>query len=334
MLAFAAIVTFATSTSAQQAGPYSGYSGITEGAVDNPIARSAISIFESRVVDYAPAPGVGSSLNDPSSGFASLGDLYSPIARPEGLGGFDKRYQPEIGTEPTNAHAGSFTDLYGGDVNDTSDTYGFIGIDQPGSITLGFDSPIVNGIGADFAVFENGFGFGGSTSLFAEFAFVEVSSNGSDFLRFPSISLNTAASAGSGAFQGFDVSNVYNLAGKHASNWGTPFDLEELQSDTLVLSGVLDLNNIGYVRLVDVVGSGELLDENGFPIDGISRDSLGNPILDNWVTANSAGFDYVGLSTGAIGVLNVSAIPEPSAFALLGFVTVGVSLRRKRTSKG
>lgn len=268
--------------------------------------------------------------NTPNTGISSLGELYSPVARPSDLTGFDKRYQPAIGSEPSGAHAGAVTDPFAGDLYNSSDTYGFIGIDNPGSITLGFDNPIFNGDGADFAVFENGFSFGGSTSLFAEFAFVEVSTNGSDFLRFASISLNDGASAGAGSFQSFDVSNVYNLAGKHAANWGTPFDLDELSNDTMVLDGILDLNQINYVRLVDVVGSGELLDDLGNPIDGVARDSLGNPILDNWVSFDSAGFDYVGLSTGAIGLLNVSAVPEPSAFALLGCISFGLITRRRR----
>ncbi|MDM4018982.1 PEP-CTERM sorting domain-containing protein [Roseiconus lacunae] len=318
---------------AQQNGPYSGISGVTDGAIDNPIARSELSVFESRVVDYSPAPGVGDRLVSPTTGFASLGDLYSPIARPDGLTGFDKRYQPDVGSEPSSFHAGSVTDPYAGNVFDNSDTYGFIGIDMPGTITLGFDKAIANGDGADFAVFENGFGLGGNTSLFAELAFVEVSSNGSDFLRFPSISLNTAPTAGAGTFQGFDMSNVYNLAGKHANNWGTPFDLDELSTDALVLSGVLDLNNINYVRLVDVVGSGELVDESGNSIAGISRDSQGNAILDNWVTFDSGGFDYVGLPTGAVGVINVSAVPEPSALAALGGLSFGMMLRRRRRNR-
>ena len=44
--------------------------------------------------------------------------------------------------------------------------------DAPGFLTVTFPTGIRDGAGADFAVFENGFGFGGPTSLFAELAFV------------------------------------------------------------------------------------------------------------------------------------------------------------------
>lgn len=318
------------------AGPFSGISGVTPGAPDNPIARSQITIFESTVVSYAPAPGVGANFQAYQTGFATLGDLYSPVASPNGSNvPFDRRYQPQMGTEPSSLHNGSASNRpFGGDIHDPTDTYGFIGIDQPGSITLGFSVNIFDGAGADFAVFENGFSFGGANSLLAELAYVEVSSNGIDFARFDSISLNTAATTIAGTFQGYDMTNVYNLAGKHASNWGTPFDLVDLSSHTLVTSGLLDLSAVRYVRLVDVIGSGPLYDSNGDMIAGLSRDSLGNPILDNWVTFDSGGFDYLGLRTGAVGVLNASAVPEPSTWALcvIGGGTLVAWRRRSRGS--
>ena len=53
-----------------------------------------------------------------------------------------------------------------------------------GQITLTFDQPIADGPGFDLAVFENSF-----SDTFLELAFVEVSTNGSDFVRFPAVSL-------------------------------------------------------------------------------------------------------------------------------------------------
>lgn len=313
-----------------QAGPYSSYSGVTAGAPDNPIARASVTAFESSIVNYAPSPGVGPNFSSPATALSSLGELYSPVVAPGGINApFNKAFAPQTGAEPNNFHAGSaVSDPFSGDLNSTTDTYGFIGIDAPGSITLGFAKPITNGAGADFAVFENAFAFGGATSLLAELAYVEVSSNGVDFLRFPSISLNTAPTTVSGAFQAYDATNIYNLAGKHASNWGTPFDLAELASDPLVTGGVVDITAINYVRLVDVVGSGELSDGAGGTLTGVARDSLGNAILDNWLTYDSAGFDYVSLATGAVGVLN--SVPEPSAATLVALCFGAVAARRRK----
>jgi len=193
---------------------------------------------------------------------------------------------------------------------------------SPGFLTVTSPTGIRNGTGHDFAVFENGFTFGtnanGVLGLFAEFAFVDVSTNGSDFARFQGISRNTAPLIVSGAFAGYDVTQVYNLAGKHASGFGTPFDLDELASNSLVVNGFLDLNNIQFVRLFDIPGNGSFLD------------SLGNPILDNWLTSGSGGFDFRLGSGRGVGVINVTAVPEPSTLGLLGMVGTCAALWRKR----
>jgi PKD repeat protein len=158
----------------------------------------------------------------------------------------------------------------------------------PGSLTLGFDVRIYNGLGPDFACFENG--FGSQTSIFAELGYVEVSTDGVTFVRFPSVSLSPEQVGGYGQI---DPTGVYNLVGKHANangnSWGTPFDLSDLAQMPEVLDGRVDLDNINFVRIVDIPGNGEF------------KDSLGNPIYDAWVTVGSGGVDFE-----ALGVLNGS----------------------------
>jgi hypothetical protein len=187
--------------------------------------------------------------------------------------------------------------------------------ESPGFLTMTFPHGVANGAGADFAVFENGFTFGSPNGLFADLAYVEVSTNGVDFARFPDLSLNTAPVQGSGAFAGYDMSNVWNLAGKHAQGYGTPFNLDDLLTNALVLSGQVNLNNIQYVKLVDIPGNGAF------------KDSLGNGILDNWLTSGTGGFDFrlpVGLGVGV-----VNAVPEANSVILLG-TALGINVLRGR----
>lgn len=307
------------------AGSYSLGTGTTPGAPDNPIAKNTITKFESSIYSYAPTPGVTASYN-PATGFGPLGDLYSPVERPVGTpAGFNSLYQPAAGTKPPFHSGGN----YSGNLNDTADSFGFIGIDQPGAITLRFDTYIYDGAGADFAVFENGIAhFSNTAWVSIDLAFVEVSSNGVDFIRFNSISTNSGFSSGSAGYAYYDVTNIYNLAGKHASGWGTPFDLGELAGHNLVLDGIVNLNEISYIRLVDVVGSGELRDADGNVISGIARDSQGNAILDNWVTYASGGFDYLGLNSGSVGAINY--IPETGSAALTIMAALAAGARRRR----
>lgn len=300
------------------AGSYTSYNG--GAGIDTPVPVSSITKWATTIADYSPAPGLGPSVRNSAatSGVFSLGDLYSATS------------PPVVGTEPNAFHAGSGTGNfhpYGGDVNDTTDTYGFIGIDAPGSVTFFYETGIYNGAGADLAVRENGFSSGPAPGFFAELAFVEVSSNGIDFARFPSISLNTTRVSTAGTFQMYDMTNVYNLAGKHGSSFATPFDLEDLATNSLVVGGTVNLANIRYVRLVDVVGNPDTSGAAG------ALDSLGNRILDNWTTYDSGGFDIsiVGGLPQAVGVLN--AVPEPSVAVLFCSAILPLMRRTRRDRK-
>lgn len=160
-------------------------------------------------------------------------------------------------------------------------SFDIVALGSGGSLTLRFDPPIENGEGWDFAVFENSF-----SDRYLELAYVEVSSNGVDFVRFDAISLTIDPVSG---FGNIDPTDVDNLAGKYRQGYGTPFDLEDISDKPGVLSGDVDLSSIAYVRIVDVVGDGSFLD------------SLERVIYDPYPTFGSAGFDLdaVGVSNGA-----------------------------------
>jgi hypothetical protein len=193
-----------------------------------------------------------------------------------------------------------------------------VSLGDGGSITLSFASPIANGPGADFAVFENGFlaGTAGMASL--ELAFVDVSSDGVNFFRFPSVSL-TQTTTPVGGFGLLDASNLHDLAGKYIAGFGTGFDLSELAG----VSPLLDVNHIIDVRITDVVGSID-------PRFG-TRDSLGNLINDPFTTPfASGGFDLNG-----VGVINMdAAVPEPTSLVLVALGTAGFLGTRRRRSSG
>lgn len=172
--------------------------------------------------------------------------------------------------------------------------YDIVSLGDSGHITLGFSLPIRDGDGPDFAVFENSI-----TSYFLELAFVEVSSDGVNFLRFPSHSLTPASiPAFPNATNGVDPTNLSGLAGKYRIGFGTPFDLSALRNHPD--SALLDFDAIRFVRILDIIGN------------GTQFDSHGNPIYDPHPTIGSAGFDL-----DAIGILN-QASPVPGSLKILG----------------
>jgi len=161
---------------------------------------------------------------------------------------------------------------------------GVISLGDGGMATLSFPDPISNGPGFDFAVFENAF-----NQSFLELAFVEVSSDGNRFVRFPSFS-NTDTSFQVGTFGAIDPTKIHNLAGKYRFGYGTPFELDDLKDSTGV-----DLTQITHVRIIDVVGS--------IQPDFASRDSRGIIINDPWNTPFAEG----GFDLDGVGVIHSNA---------------------------
>ena len=187
-------------------------------------------------------------------------------------------------------------------------TFHVLSLGDGGWIIVTFDLTIANGPGPDFVVWENGFvsrtpGFDLSL-LWAELMFVEVSTDGENFARFPSVCLNPEGHVG--GFGCIDPTYYHNVAGKHPNgndgrDEGTPFDLDDLQNDPLVIDGAVDLNNIQYVKLIDVVG------------DGSTFDSEGRPMLDPYPTPFGTG----GADLDAVAVLNVPCSNVPPDQPLL-----------------
>jgi hypothetical protein len=246
------------------------------------VNSTAIPADSPNIVAWASA--VGSVTRGPQD----ISDELSPLASfglESAVLGPANAYDPGGGFPPT----GSNTALSLGD---------------GGAITLLFSNPITDGPGWDFAIFENAF-----NDTFLELAFVEVSSDGTTFVRFPSSSL-TPSGPGSPQIDqtdpnnsAIDPTNIDGLAGKYRGGFGTPFDLALLPA-----TAGLDILRITHVRLVDVVG---IISTDPSLAAFRTFDTAGRVINDPWPTPFfSGGFDL-----DAVAVLH--QIPEPGAGALL-----------------
>lgn len=156
-----------------------------------------------------------------------------------------------------------------------------VSLGDSGYATLTFEHPIINGSGNDIAVFENSF-----SDTYLELGFVEVSSDGKHFSRFPTHSL-TQFTMQVGGFGSIYATEIDGFAGKYRQGYGVGFDLSDLTDTTNI-----DLNNIRFVRIIDCIGS----------IDTVhsTYDSYGNIVNDPFPTPFwNSGFDL-----DAIGVIH------------------------------
>lgn len=166
-----------------------------------------------------------------------------------------------------------------------ADLTGVVSLGDGGYEILQFPSPIIDGSGPDFAVFENGF-----NDTFLELAFVEVSSDGVHFFRFPAIS-NTDTTTQTNSFGSTNASQIHNLAGKYRGEYGTPFDLAEIADNTL-----LNKLAITHVKIIDVIGC--------IQKQYATRDANQHIVNDPWPTDfGSGGFDL-----DAVGVIHQQAV--------------------------
>ena len=186
-----------------------------------------------------------------------------------------ERGRQNITTPSVFASFGTEQDGIGAATEETGDV---VSLGDYGIAVLTFDIPIQNGDGYDFAVFENAL-----NNTFLEMAFVEVSSDGVNYFRFPCVSNSpTDVQVDNGG--SVNATLIHNLAGKYRAGWGTPFDLEELAG-----TEGLDVDNVTHIRLVDVVGC----------VDPryATRDSHGHIINDPYPTPfESSGFDLDGVA--------------------------------------
>ena len=162
-----------------------------------------------------------------------------------------------------------------------------VSLGDSGIAVISLDTPVVNGESWDFAIFENGF-----NDEFLELAFVEVSSDGENYFRFPAVSLTDTMNQVE-TFGTLDARKLHNFAGKYRVNYGTPFDIDSLENNDL-----LDKNNIRFIKIIDVVGS----------VDSryATYDSKGNKVNDPFPTPfNTGGFDL-----DAVGIIHQRSIDK------------------------
>jgi hypothetical protein len=221
---------------------------------------------------------------DPQVGFGSTKAIYkdSSIIKSWANSCKVKRgYQNYLDTSLGKASVGS--EFYG---TLAADGY-VISLGDSGIAILQFDNPISDKEGSDFCVFENGFIVNDTKGeSHAELAFVEVSSDGIIYHRFPAQCL-LDSNVQKGNFDGSAVSQIDGLAGKYISGYGTSFDLNIFAS----LSSI-NVLKITHVRIIDVVGNKDA--------ENPARDKNGRKIIDPWPTPfASSGFDL-----DAVGVIN------------------------------
>ncbi|MEI6085718.1 MAG: hypothetical protein WCS70_15650 [Verrucomicrobiota bacterium] len=197
------------------------------------------------------------------------------------------------------------------------------------SITVSFGRAIPYRAGWNFAVFNNSFPSaapalaerGGGTNyvyyqsgtnlvpvvrgnnfLWCKPAFVDASSDALNWARFPVTYLNTdvlfqaTVADNSAHWLSQDATMLDGLAGKMALQYGTPFALAALTNHPNVVNGSVNLDNIRYIRLTDVIGDGSTVDQYGNPIYSPYFDGTQLPALVATPDSSTDGFALRGVA--------------------------------------
>ena len=146
-----------------------------------------------------------------------------------------------------------------------------LSLGEGGVVTILLSQSIGDEVGPDLGIYENSF-----NGSFVEYAWVEVSSDGEHFVRFPNLSFSNSPLH---SFEEIEGIESWGLAGNGLAGTPTLFDLADLKDLEFVRNGLIDIDNIRYVKIRDIVG------------DGTAHDSYGKPIYDPYPTESSAGFD-------------------------------------------
>ncbi len=159
-----------------------------------------------------------------------------------------------------------------------------VSLGDGGFAILKFEHTITDNQGYDFVVFENGLKSQFAPfQYFLELALVEVSEDGKKFVRFPATSYTEKSVS---TYSQIFPEKINNLAGKYATDYGTPFDLSEIKD-------AINVNNINYIKIIDVIGC----EDDKF----CSYDIFNNKIYDPFPTPFwSGGFDLAG-----VGIINI-----------------------------
>ena len=251
---------------------------------------------------------------------AALGPLFSNYATAvfSASPGFGATGDPTV---TLGAPAGG--GLYAG----STDTYS-LGVG--GELVLELGLPAYDGPGTDLLVCENPFYVNGTTLAYAEAVFVEVSTDGTTFARFPTRFVGPPGPYS--PFQGLVPAWFSGFAGAMpvlvvpatggdpldiVSAGGDAFDFADLASEPAVLSGAVDLDDVRYVKLVDAV-AGQAHDSQGTLVWDVGFPTLDSADIDALVAVHNQGSYSSGRpaveASLVAGLLTIS-VHDPDGFA-------------------